>query len=56
MKSTFFDMGSSSLNFRKTVDWSYEDGEDEAKGVYIAKLEELKKLLDYEQQDPTAFI
>lgn len=25
------------------VDWSFEDGEDEAKGVYIAKLKELKK-------------
>lgn len=25
-------------------DWLYEDGEDETKGVYIAKLEELKKV------------
>ncbi|CAN1836434.1 Heat shock 70 kDa protein 14 [Linum perenne] len=27
-------------------DWLYEDGEDETKGVYIAKLEELKKVLN----------
>ncbi|KAI4329269.1 hypothetical protein L6164_021553 [Bauhinia variegata] len=27
-------------------DWLYEDGEDETKGVYIAKLEELKKVGD----------
>ncbi|KAG2625009.1 hypothetical protein PVAP13_3KG160900 [Panicum virgatum] len=27
-------------------DWLYEDGEDETKGVYIAKLEELKKIGD----------
>lgn len=26
-------------------DWLYEDGEDETKGVYVAKLEELKKVL-----------
>lgn len=25
-------------------DWLYEDGEDETKGVYIAMLEELKKV------------
>lgn len=30
----------------QTEDWLYEDGEDETKGVYIAKLEELKKLGD----------
>lgn len=29
------------------VDWSFEDGEDEAKGVYIAKLKELKKVKFY---------
>lgn len=29
-----------------TEDWLYEDGEDETKGVYIAKLEELKKIGD----------
>lgn len=29
------------------VDWSFEDGEDEAKGVYIAKLKELKKVKSY---------
>ncbi|KAG4183022.1 hypothetical protein ERO13_A09G082900v2 [Gossypium hirsutum] len=28
---------------QETEDWLYEDGEDETKGVYIAKLEELKK-------------
>lgn len=36
------------------VDWSFEDGEDEAKGVYIAKLKELKKPLDCKLRDPTA--
>jgi len=25
-------------------DWLYDEGEDETKGVYIAKLEELKKV------------
>ena len=29
---------------QETEDWLYEDGEDETKGVYIAKLEELKKV------------
>lgn len=37
-------------NFTKllndTEDWLYEDGEDETKGVYVAKLEELKKIGD----------
>ncbi|KAL2557961.1 Heat shock 70 kDa protein 14 [Forsythia ovata] len=28
---------------QKVEDWLYEDGEDETKGVYVAKLEELKK-------------
>lgn len=28
-------------------DWLYEDGEDETKGVYIAKLEELKKVSSF---------
>ncbi|KAB2611338.1 heat shock 70 kDa protein 15-like [Pyrus ussuriensis x Pyrus communis] len=28
---------------QEVEDWMYEDGEDETKGVYIAKLEELKK-------------
>ncbi|XP_057505168.1 heat shock 70 kDa protein 14-like [Actinidia eriantha] len=28
---------------QEVEDWLYEDGEDETKGVYIAKLEELKK-------------
>ncbi|KAJ4959431.1 hypothetical protein NE237_026542 [Protea cynaroides] len=31
---------------QEVEDWLYEDGEDETKGVYIAKLEELKKLGD----------
>lgn len=31
---------------QETEDWLYEDGEDETKGVYVAKLEELKKLGD----------
>ena len=28
---------------QEVEDWLYEDGEDETKGVYLAKLEELKK-------------
>ncbi|KAJ0865518.1 putative Heat shock protein 70 family [Helianthus annuus] len=28
---------------QETEDWLYEDGEDETKGVYVAKLDELKK-------------
>ncbi|XP_042482281.1 heat shock 70 kDa protein 15-like isoform X2 [Macadamia integrifolia] len=31
---------------QEVEDWLYEDGEDETKGVYVAKLEELKKLGD----------
>ncbi|GJY71352.1 heat shock 70 kDa protein 15-like protein [Tanacetum coccineum] len=30
-------------------DWLYEDGEDETKGVYVAKLDELKKVLHLEE-------
>lgn len=30
---------------QETEDWLYEDGEDETKGVYVAKLEELKKVI-----------
>lgn len=30
---------------QEVEDWLYEDGEDETKGVYVAKLEELKKVL-----------
>lgn len=26
-------------------DWLYEEGEDETKGVYISKLEDLKKVM-----------
>lgn len=29
---------------QETEDWLYEDGEDETKGVYISKLDELKKV------------
>lgn len=29
---------------QEVEDWLYDDGEDETKGVYIAKLEELKKV------------
>ncbi|XP_031488053.1 heat shock 70 kDa protein 14-like [Nymphaea colorata] len=32
-----------SVKLQEVEDWLYEDGEDETKGVYIAKLEELKK-------------
>lgn len=31
---------------QEVEDWLYEDGEDETKGVYIAKLEELKKVFN----------
>ncbi|KAJ8471026.1 hypothetical protein OPV22_025369 [Ensete ventricosum] len=31
---------------QEVEDWLYEDGEDETKGVYVAKLEELKKTGD----------
>lgn len=29
---------------QEVEDWLYEDGEDETKGVYVAKLDELKKV------------
>ena len=29
---------------QEVEDWLYEEGEDETKGVYIAKLDELKKV------------
>ncbi|KAJ7567078.1 hypothetical protein O6H91_02G131600 [Diphasiastrum complanatum] len=35
-----------STKLQQTEDWLYEEGEDETKSVYIAKLEELKKLGD----------
>ncbi|KAL7140085.1 hypothetical protein ABFS83_09G097400 [Erythranthe nasuta] len=35
---------------QEVEDWLYEDGEDETKGVYVAKLDELKK-----QGDPIEF-
>ncbi|GKG19841.1 heat shock 70 kDa protein 15-like protein, partial [Tanacetum coccineum] len=28
---------------QETKDWLYKDGQDETKGVYVAKLDELKK-------------
>lgn len=31
------------FKLQETEDWLYEDGEDETKGVYVAKLEELKR-------------
>ncbi|KAL9274251.1 Heat shock 70 kDa protein 14-like protein [Drosera capensis] len=37
-------------------DWLYEDGEDETKGVYVAKLEELKKEGDPIEQRHKEFI
>ncbi|KVH92935.1 Heat shock protein 70 family, partial [Cynara cardunculus var. scolymus] len=33
---------------QETEDWLYEDGEDETKGVYTAKLDELKKVCIYD--------
>ncbi|KAI3814957.1 hypothetical protein L1987_14606 [Smallanthus sonchifolius] len=35
---------------QETEDWLYEDGEDETKGVYVAKLDELKKQGDLIEQ------
>jgi heat shock 70kDa protein 4 len=32
---------------REVEDWLYEDGEDETKGVYISKLEDLNKVFLY---------
>ncbi len=32
------------VKLQEVEDWLYDDGEDETKGVYIAKLEELKKV------------
>ena len=32
---------------REVKDWIYKDGEDETKGLYIAKLEELKKVMHF---------
>ena len=32
---------------QEVEDWLYEDGEDETKGVYVAKLEELKKVCPF---------
>lgn len=29
---------------QQVEDWLYEEGEDETKGVYVAKLEELQKV------------
>jgi hypothetical protein len=37
-------------------DWLYEDGEDETKGVYIAKLEELKKVRSFVYKTVTALV
>jgi hypothetical protein len=37
-------------------DWLYEDGEDETKGVYIAKLEELKKVKSFVYKTITALV
>ncbi|KAF5205686.1 Heat shock protein [Thalictrum thalictroides] len=35
-----------SARLQEVEDWLYEDGEDETKGVYIAKLEELKMVVN----------
>ncbi|XP_039060118.1 heat shock 70 kDa protein 15-like [Hibiscus syriacus] len=40
---TASEKGEFTFKLQETEDWLYEDGEDETKGVYIAKLEELKK-------------
>jgi hypothetical protein len=39
---------------QEVEDWLYEDGEDETKGVYISKLEELKKVFLYALNYSTA--
>ncbi|XP_072959958.1 heat shock 70 kDa protein 15-like [Typha angustifolia] len=40
---TATDKGELIGKLQEVEDWLYEDGEDETKGVYVAKLEELKK-------------
>ncbi|KQK07192.1 heat shock 70 kDa protein 15 [Brachypodium distachyon] len=40
------DMEGLRVKLQEVEDWLYEDGEDETKGVYVAKLEELKKVGD----------
>uniref|UniRef100_A0A0D6QY02 Uncharacterized protein n=1 Tax=Araucaria cunninghamii TaxID=56994 RepID=A0A0D6QY02_ARACU len=39
-----------SRKLQQTEDWLYEEGDDESKGVYTAKLEELKKIGDLIEQ------
>lgn len=41
---------------QKTEDWLYEEGEDETKGVYAAKLDELKKVSNRRPQLATILL
>ncbi|VAH03108.1 unnamed protein product [Triticum turgidum subsp. durum] len=41
---TWEDKETLTAKLQEVEDWLYEDGEDETKGVYVAKLEELKKV------------
>jgi hypothetical protein len=40
-----------SAKLQQTEDWLYEDGEDETKSVYVAKLGELKKVIIWSVDD-----
>lgn len=44
--ATEAERGELAAKLQETEDWLYEEGEDESKGVYVAKLAELKKLGD----------
>lgn len=40
---------------QQVEDWLYEDGDDETKEVYVAKLEELKKVRKFQRLRPCMF-
>lgn len=44
--ATEFERKELTQRLQKTEDWLYEEGDDESKGVYVAKLDELKKIGD----------
>ncbi|MCO5614617.1 hypothetical protein L7F22_068901 [Adiantum nelumboides] len=44
--ATDAERGGLAAKLQETEDWLYDEGEDETKGVYVAKLAELKKLGD----------
>lgn len=48
--ATEFERKELTQKLQKTEDWLYEEGDDESKGVYVAKLEELKRIGDLIEQ------